>query len=198
MKNLSIAIVLFFATIIGVNAQTASTKVQLNVILNPVLSLEIGAPDQGASTGYADVVNLEYKTASDYATGVSKAITGHLKATSIGSGFKISAQAFEGTGQNLSRATGGGAQGGFDGTLVTIALNNSAAKNVRDLLSNSQEMLLSGTNSAGASTSTTGQLIDVTYKSAALNAEQISTYLDNNGNQKVRYTTDVVYTITTP
>lgn len=195
MRKISIAIVVFFVAVIGAKAQTAapSTKVQLNVILTPMLSLEIGQHDQGANGDYADVVNLEYKTAKDYNDGVSKTLAGHLKATSIGSGFKVYASA---SSSNLNRVSGGNEQ--LTGDLVTVKVGSGQAKVIRDMGNKAGKV---GTNAEdmgfGFQTGSTGSVIakelDVTYAGASLK-DKLDLLKNNNG-QKVTYTVDVLYSI---
>lgn len=188
MKKVILSLALVVAGVVGVNAQTPSTKVKLNVVLNPVLAIEIGNSDAANTgetipSGYDDVVTLEYKNATDYTTGVSKTVDGQLKVTSIGSDFKVYAQTST---NNLTRVSGGNET--MEGDLVTIAIGSSAEKNVRDLVSQQDYGTITGK-------STTAKSLDVTYRAAALNDTKLAALLRNNSNNKVTYTTDVIYTV---
>lgn len=190
MKKVILSLALVVAGVVGVNAQTpsTSTKVKLNVVLNPVLAIEIGNSDAANTgetipSGYDDVVTLEYKNATDYTTGVSKTVDGQLKVTSIGSDFKVYAQTST---NNLTRVSGGNET--MEGDLVTIAIGSSAEKNVRDLVSQQDYGTITGK-------STTAKSLDVTYRAAALNDTKLADLLRNNNNNKVTYTTDVIYTV---
>lgn len=188
MKKVILSLALVVAGVVGVNAQTPSTKVKLNVVLNPVLAIEIGNSDAANTgetipSGYDDVVTLEYKNATDYTTGVSKTVDGQLKVTSIGSDFKVYAQTST---NNLTRVSGGNET--MEGDLVTIAIGSSAEKNVRDLVSQQDYGTITGK-------STTAKSLDVTYRAAALNDTKLAALLKNNSNNKVTYTTDVIYTV---
>jgi len=188
MKKVILSLALVVAGVVGVNAQTPSTKVKLNVVLNPVLAIEIGNSDAANTgetipSGYDDVVTLEYKNATDYTTGVSKTVDGQLKVTSIGSDFKVYAQTST---NNLTRVSDGNET--MEGDLVTIAIGSSAEKNVRDLVSQQDYGTITGK-------STTAKSLDVTYRAAALNDTKLAALLGNNNNNKVTYTTDVIYTV---
>lgn len=188
MKKVILSLALVVAGVVGVNAQTPSTKVKLNVVLNPVLAIEIGNSDAANTgetipSGYDDVVTLEYKNATDYTTGVSKTVDGQLKVTSIGSDFKVYAQTST---NNLTRVSDGNET--MEGDLVTIAIGSSAEKNVRDLVSQQDYGTITGK-------STTAKSLDVTYRAAALNDTKLAALLRNNNNNKVTYTTDVIYTV---
>jgi len=196
MKKVLLAL-LFVAGITGANAQVTTaptTKVKLNVILNPVLSIEIGTPGSGAAEGYADVVNLEYTTAEQYRTGVEKKITGHLKVTSIGSGFKVYASA---SSPNLNRV--GGDNNVMAGDLVSVVVGAGPIKNIQSLgakagkVGSAAEEMTAKLN--GTSGSTVNQLLDVTYKSAPLTDALVASLLANNNKGKATYTVDVLYSV---
>ena len=157
-------------------------------MLNPVLAIEIGnpsAPGNGETVppGYGDLVTLEYKNAADYTNGVSKKVAGQLKVTSIGSDFKVYAQT---SANHLTRVSGGNET--MEGELVTVAIGNGPAKNVRDMAAQQDFGTITGK-------STTAKSLDVTYSAAALNDTKLATLLKNNNNSKVTYTTDVTYTV---
>lgn len=190
MKKVILSLVLVAVAIVGVNAQVNGpiTKVRLNVVLNPVLAIEIGnpsAPGNGETVppGYGDLVTLEYKNAADYTNGVSKKVAGQLKVTSIGSDFKVYAQT---SANHLTRVSGGNET--MEGELVTVAIGNGPAKNVRDMAAQQDFGTITGK-------STTAKSLDVTYSAAALNDTKLATLLKNNNNSKVTYTTDVTYTV---
>src|SRR5690554_6699767 len=89
----------------GVAGEQAPTSVKLNVVLNPVRTLLV----QG------NEINLEYKTAEDYATGVEYTTTdGHLRVTNIGGGYKIYVKS---TSPDLKQAGGSNT---LDGSTVEI------------------------------------------------------------------------------
>lgn len=190
MKKVILSLVLVAVAIVGVNAQVNGpiTKVRLNVVLNPVLAIEIGnpsAPGNGETVppGYGDLVTLEYKNAADYTNGVSKKVAGQLKVTSIGSDFKVYAQT---SANHLTRVSGGNET--MEGELVTVAIGNGPAKNVRDMAAQQDFGTITGK-------STTAKSLDVTYSAAALDDTKLATLLKNNSNSKVTYTTDVTYTV---
>jgi hypothetical protein len=189
MKKVILSLAIVAVAIVGVKAQTSggSAKVKLNVILNPVLSIEIGNKsgdvDPSGNIGDAnDVVNLEYKTAEDYQKGVQKTVNGQLKVTSIGSNFKLFAQTSD---NNLKRVEGGNET--LAGDLVTIAINGKE-KNVRDLVSQQDYGTIDGK-------STTAKELDVTYHSGILDDAKLENLLRNNNKDKVVYTTNVVYSV---
>lgn len=191
MKKVILSLVLVAVAIVGVNAQVNGpiTKVRLNVVLNPVLAIEIdnpSAPGNGETVppGYGDLVTLEYKNAADYTNGVSKTVAGQLKVTSIGSDFKMYAQ----TSANHLTRDGSGGNETMDGDLVTIAIGNSEAKKVSALANPQDFGKITGK-------STTAKSLDVTYSAAALDDTKLATLLKNNNNSKVTYTTDVTYTV---
>lgn len=206
MKKIALLIATVFATAIGAQAQQGQpstttpvtenpTNVKLNVILHPTLSVELANYGNSGTLGHleeADAVNLVYKTAADYTNGVSKTITNHLKATSIGSGFKINASASL---DHLARTAGAGVAT-MDGTKVTVKVGGGAAKVIRDLGQSAQDMgYVVGNNNSTAST--VGEFIDVTYAAGSLSSADVQNYLGADGNA-ARYTVNVVYTITAP
>lgn len=196
MKKIILSLAITIAAFATVQAQSNTANVKLNVILNPTLSIEVanwGNESTVSGLEEADAVNLVYRSADDYAKGVTKTIKGHLKATSIGTGFKIHAETIGANKTALVRTSAEGAPS-MSGDLVTVNVGGQGAKLIRDMGSNRQEMAKFGNNDAGSSA--IGQLVDVEYVAKALNAEQIKTLVGND--KAARYTTNIMYTITAP
>lgn len=186
VKKIILSVAIIAATIVGAQAQT-NTKVKLNVVLNPVLAIEIGNKDASNTgetipTGYEDVVTLEYKTAQDYKNGVAKNVAGQLKVTAIGSDFKVYVKT---SSSHLNRVTGGSEN--LAGDLVTVQLNGNT-RSVRDMIAQQDMGTITGK-------STTAKSLDVTYRSAALDDNVLAKLLKNNNGDKVTYTTDVIYSV---
>src|SRR5690606_12766593 len=84
MKNIFFSTAVFFTAVSAAFAQDgpgASDVATLNVILNPIQTIEVNAAQKN--------VNLEYRTISDYANGVSATQVNHLKVYSTGA-FSVS------------------------------------------------------------------------------------------------------------
>lgn len=83
--KLNVLLTMFFSVIAFGTVQTATAQtgnednVTLNVKLSPIQTLTINSER---------IVNLEYKTTTDYADGVSKQINDHIKIYSTG-GFEV-------------------------------------------------------------------------------------------------------------
>lgn len=198
-------------TILGAKAQTTTTPttvVKVNVILNPALSIEVNETslDQNINgLEEAGAVNLVYKTATDYTSGVQKTVKDHLKVTAVGTGYKVIARA---SSNSLTRAGGNGDQADatMAGEIVTVKVNGGSAISIADIYAkngvvntkngktvNGETMLVAGnSNSAG---SVVAQPVDVLYAARALNSSEVKKFLGENNTLGARYTVNVTYDI---
>ncbi len=173
-KNISLiaflGAVLFSTVAFGqgetVTAVVPTQNVTLNVKLLPVISLEIPA-GQGE-------VNLVYKTAADYQSGVSVTKDGHLNVVSMG-GYAVKAKAES----NLKRTAGGEIPAGQ----ISLKINDEREA---QSLSTSEITLVSNPSA------TEGTSYRVTYKGIGDNAFK-EKYM--SGENPTVYSTKVTYSV---
>ena len=198
-------------SIAGVQAQTTTTTptttTKVNVVLNPAFSIEVdnSTLDQTADgLAEAQAVNLVYRTASDYATGVKKNVNNHLKVTSVGTGYKIFATADS---RNLKKSSGAG-DAEMDGDIVTVKVGGQGNGVSIATLNGKAGAVNSGKNGTSAtgevvyalgnsnsSASVVGQGLAVEYAARALTTAEVKKFLGENNQTGSRYTVNVTYSI---
>jgi len=192
-------------SIAGAKAQTSNVKV--NVVLNPAFSIEVDnstldKTDNGLEQ--KDAVNLVYRTASDYATGVKKDIANHLKVTSVGTGYKIFATADS---RNLQRTSGEGVPE-MAGEIVTVKVGNQGNGVNIAALNGKINQVNNGKNgttakgevvytlgNSNSTESVVGFGLNVEYAARALNTAEVKSFLGQNNAIGARYTVNVTYSI---
>ncbi len=192
-------------TILGAKAQTTA---KVNVVLNPALSIEVNDASLDQTINgleEAKAVNLVYKTASDYVSGVKKPVADHLKVTAVGTGYKIYARASSNT---LARSGGNGENAVMQmaGEIVTVKVHTGSAITIADINAKSNQvntingksvkgetMYVSGASNSNASV--VAQPINVEYAARALNSAEVKGFLGTNNTQGARYTVNVIYDI---
>lgn len=185
-------------TILGAKAQTATTKV--NVILNPALSIEVneGSLDLGGKgLEEAKAINLVYRTAADYTSGVKRVVADHLKVTAVGTGYKIYAKT---SGTTLTRVGthGDGALATMPGENVTVSVGGQSGftiKAISDDNSTTRGKAIYTSAVSNSSGSVVALPLPVEYAAKALNSADVKNFLGTNNTQGAKYTVNVMYEI---
>ncbi|NKI28221.1 hypothetical protein HCG49_16835 [Arenibacter sp. 6A1] len=174
-----VALLIGFAVTAQTETETASDNVTLNVNLHAIQSITVNASQK--------TVDLDYKTTTDYATGVTLAQADHLSVYSTG-GFQVYVKA---AGTELTNASQ--INGDIAASDIKITATNGSAP-IADVdnkatvsLTDSDQSILSTTKGA------VNKNVNITYEAAGGD-----TYVDKYiaGQKPTTYTTQLTYTIT--
>lgn len=181
MKKMIFVLFAIFA-FASVSKAQVSDQVTVNLILHPVMSIEINPTSGG------DVVDIEYKTKADYENGVEVNRPGHLKIFS-NTAFKVQ-MSTNNTG--FIPVNGGSPQGG-NIEVNKVNVTPYAGSNASNLtmtpapLSTTSTTIVSGNSAMNAE-------VGIRYKGA----DQNFFFGKLNDSNPSRYTTLVTYAITAP